>query len=416
MRVLVLHSLPDSFMRYGEGIDHLRHDVTYLTTAARVATLPRGVRARTVVRADATDRASAMLAAVQGEPTPDLVVTLSEFDLLAAAQLREEFGIRGARTRDVLPSRDKVLMKSIVQRAGLRAPRFAPLAEALRTNGQYLPWRGKSVLKPVSGASSKETYVFATVAALLEAVRTQHVAMSDDDFEVEEFISGPVLHIDGLLAEHRPVVVQASRYVGDCLAYAQGDPLGSVQIETGSDLSDWALRCLRAIGIADGPFHLEAIQSPEGLVFLEVGARCGSIGVVEAFELATGVHLPSAAVRLALDGAGSAPAPRIPRSDQRFGWFTLPGHTLGSRYCRLSGEGPFRHSPLVHRWHQLTPDQPVKTSVTYGLGFVPVGALLGPASTSELEGFLRRLFTSVHVHPAGPPAWDYRGRAGGGAE
>jgi hypothetical protein len=196
-----------------------------------------------------------------------------------------------------------------------------------------------------------------------------------------------------------PLFIQASGYVGDCLRYTWGEPLGSVQLDPEPALTDWSVRGLKAVGITDGPFHLEAIDTAAGPVFLEVAARCGSAGVVDALELATGVRQPGAAVRLAADGAAAVPRARAPGRHDRHGWFVFPGHTLGSRYARVSGEREFRAHPLVRFWAQRAPDEPVSATASYSYARVPLGGVIGPGSTDDLHGYLTSLFTSVHVQP-----------------
>ncbi|MEU0949481.1 ATP-grasp domain-containing protein [Streptomyces canus] len=404
MRVLVMHGLSDSFVRYAESIDHEKHEVIYVSTPERRASLPSGVRALTIERSGSGDIATAVLSAVAKLPKPDTIIALSEFDQIPAAHVRQELGVPGPGVDEALAVRDKLVMKSAVAAAGLRTPQFAPLEEALRNGPQSLPWQTRTVLKPVAGASSKETYTFASTSEVLDAVRGGKLSSATAEFEIEEFIEGSILHLDGLLAANEPVVIQASRYVGTCLDYAHGKPLGSAHADTDPDLIDWALRCLKAVGIESGPFHLEAIETVQGPVFLEVGARCGSVGVVDAFELATGIRLPSAAVRLQVDGVSCLPRPRVPGPEERYGWFVVPGHTLGSSYCRISGEEHFRQDPMVRRWEQRRADEPLKGNISYAYRNVPVGGLLGPASSSALERFIRELFGSVRVEPASPPS------------
>lgn len=401
MNILILHSLPDSLVDYGHNIDHVEHDVTYVATAERLSTTPQGVPAHRIAHADSDDTASAVLTAVAGLPRFDLVVGLAEFDLIPAAQVREALGVPGATVKDVEPVRDKVLMKSEVAAAGIRVPKFTHLNEALGRSGPA-PWTGRTVLKPVAGASSKWTYTYPSLSTALEATRRGELPAPVDEFEVEEFVEGPIIHIDGLLASAQPHVLQASRYVGNCLDYAAGSPLGSVQIDTTTTLRRWAMRCLDAVGLRHGPFHLEAIETVDGPVFLEVGARCGSRGTVDALEMSTGIRLPGAALRLLAEGASSVPTARVPGQDERYGWFTLPGHLLGSKYCRIKGEEGFRDDPLVQSWHQRRPDEPIQHALSYSLANVPLGGLLGPASTTALESYLHRLFRSVRVVPHGP--------------
>ena len=399
-----MHSIPDSSVRYTEHIDHLKHDVTYVSTPARMATVPANVPARVLERPGTSDTAEEVLAVLTGAPRPDRVIALAEDDILPAAHIREALGVCGPTVADALTARNKVMMKSAVAAAGLRVPRFAPLATVLTHGTQSAGWTGPTVLKPVAGASSEETYRFPSLAAAISAVGSGSVPVAAREFEVEEFVDGRILHVDGLLAAGVPIVIQASRYIGTCLDYAKGSPLGSVQIDTGTALTDWAVRCFTAVGIDTGPFHLEGIETGNALVFLEVAARAGSRGVVDAFELATGIRLTGAGVRLLIEGRDHIPAPRIRRTDERFGWFVFPGHTLGSASCKISGERSFRNDPLVWQWQQRQPGEPVATKVNYTPSVVPVGGLVGPAPAPVLEHFLTRLFQSVRVDPFGPSA------------
>jgi biotin carboxylase len=399
MRILVMHRVPDSFVHYAENIDHTAHDVTYVSVPARVATLPANVPARRLQRQGTCDTAAEVIAAVVGLPRPDLVIALSEYDLLPAARVREALQVPGPAERDILPVRDKVVMKAAAAAAGLRVPRFVGLAAALRDGAGALPWQGRTVRKPLAGASSEGISTFPTAAAALDAVRLCDARVRIDDYEIEEFVEGPIFHVDGLMAAGQPIAIQPSRYVGTCLGYALGSPLGSVQTEIEPGMTDWSLRCLKSVGIDDGPFHLEGIDAADGMVFLEVGARFGGADVVDTFALATGVHMPSAQVRQLVGDAGAVPAPRVPGPGQRYGWFVVPGHTLGSRYCLVSGTEPFHDDPVVYRWVQRAPGEPVKDSITYADSDVPLAGVIGPASTESLEQFMTGLFESVRVEP-----------------
>lgn len=399
MHILVMHRVPDSFARYAESIDHTRHEVTYVSAKDRVATWPREVPARRLERPGTGDTAAEVLEAVAGLPAPDMVIALSEYDLIPAARVREALGVPGPRVRDVLPVRDKVVMKSAVAKADLRIPAYAPLDAALAADAGPLPWEGRTLLKPLARASAEGVLEFPAARMALDRARAD-ASVDARDYEIEEFVEGPIFHVDGLVEHGALVAVQASRYVGTALGYANGLPLGSVQTDTPPSITDWTLRCLRAVGIDNGPFHLEGIETGEGPVFMEVGARFGGADVVDSFELATGMHLPSAQVRQLVAGSAGALPRRSPDPGQRYGWFVVPGHTLGSRYCRISGERRFREAPAVWRWVQRAPDEPVKDVITYADTDVPLAGVIGPASTGVLDRFLSDMFAAVHVEAA----------------
>jgi len=404
MHILILHRVPDTLVRYAEAIDHDAHQVTYVGVPERLATVPAGVPCRRLSRPGTGDTATEVLAAIEGLPRPDRVIALSEYDLLAAAKVREVLGLPGPHEEQAQLTRDKVRMKAAVAAHGLRVPRYLPLAEALTGGPTGVPWTGRSVLKPRAGATSEGVLIFDGVAPLLDHAATLRDPALVDDFELEEFVEGPILHIDGLVADGKPVTVVVSRYVDSCLAFAQGRPVGSVQLPADQALVDWTMDCLAAVAVETGPFHLEAIETPGGPVFLEVGARFGGADIVDTFELATGVHLPTSQLRLLVDGPGRWPDAREPGPDEQYGWFVLPGHQLDSRYCRIDGEREFRDDALVHRWVQHRPDEPVTKDVTYTDTENPLAGIVGPAPAAELERFLTRMFATVTVTAAAPPA------------
>ncbi len=402
MNILILHRIPYHKINYHRGIDHALHDVTYVGTKTALGTLPAELRCRKVERPGVGKVADEVIEAVRKDPRPDLVISLSEYELMDAARVREALGVAGPTCAEVELVRNKVKMKAAVEARGIRVPRFQPLVDAL--NGQASPWEGRTVLKPVSGASSENVSVHASPAAVLAAARAPESPVhktGPEQFQLEEFVEGPIIHVDGLVQDGRLAVVLASRYVGTCLGFAQGTPLGSVQIDTTEELKTWAARCLEAVAIRSGSFHLEGILSPTGPVFLEVAARVGGADVVDTFELATGVHMPSAELAYMVGAAkefktASTTAGTMPK----FGWFVFPGHTVGGTHCRVSGAEQFQRNPLVVRWNQLTPDRPLPKNITYQAVEVPVAGVLGPGSTEQLERMMLEMFATIRVDPA----------------
>lgn len=146
-----------------------------------------------------------------------------------------------------------------------------------------------------------------------------------EQYQLEEFVTGDILHFDGLVADGELLTTTASRYVGTCLGYANGEPLGSFHFPLSSLAREWTSTVLSAVGIRNGSFHLEAIDSPEGLVFLEIGNRVGGADVVTTFELATGVHLPSEELRILVGGGTASDLPATQTAALWHGWFVFLG-------------------------------------------------------------------------------------------
>lgn len=402
MQVLVMCRVSDRLARYADGIDHTTHDVTYVGTAEQVARLPPDLPGSRLVRPGVANSADEILTALSGRSRPDLVVALSEFDLMDAARVRQELGVPGDDPAQVRLVRDKVAMKTAVRQAGLRVPRFLPLPDALaRQDG--VPWTGATVVKPRAGLASIDVDVFDTPDAALAALRGgAHARAGVDDFEIEEFVAGPIIHVDGVAVADKPVALQVSRYVGTCLGYARGKPLGSVQIDTDPALVEWATACLQAVRIGTNIFHLEAIHGPDGPVFLEVAGRFGGAGVVETFELATGVHLPSTVQKYWTNPEHVDISMREPRPDGRYGWFVWPGHHLDGDSCAIDDPTGTLTHPLVRRHVRRRPTEPLTRDITYQEDRAPLSGTIGPASSEQLERYLHRQFTTARISARAP--------------
>lgn len=406
MKILILHRVPYPRIEYARGIDHHRHDVTYFGKREILATLPADLPCRAIERPGTNSAFEEARDWLQAEPQSfDRVISLSEYELLDAAQLREWLGVPGASLEQVRLVRDKIVMKQAVQGAGLRVPRFLPLVDFVATGG-HAPWQKATVLKPHSGASSADVLVFESPGHVFKAVAMQStgIARLDADipdiaaYEVEEFVSGPILHFDGLIENGCILVLTASEYVGTCLGYANGRPLGSFHRPLTDQTRHWVQRALNAVQIHNGSFHLEAIESGGELVFLEVGNRVGGADVVATFERATGVHMPSQELRILLGEPTDIPPAALAGGRHWHGWFVYPGHHLGvGAYRGLDGADAFRGDPGVVTWAELAAGTPLRSNVTYSAYEAPLAGIVATLSPRATREWLENLFESVSI-------------------
>ena len=400
MKILILHRIPYHKIDYGRGINHEEHDVTYFGRTEILDSIPPSLRCEKVLRPEGQDVYESAANLFDGNF--DFVISLSEYELIEAAKLRELWGVPGPTVSQTEQVRNKVLMKALVGAQGIRVPRNGA-CHLLNYQLDSQLWSGPTVLKPVDGASSENVVVYPTFMEALHVLRSGKTGIPGFDprrYQIEEFIKGPILHIDGLVKDGELITVLASRYIGTCLQFAEGSPLGSVQLdpEISGELFAWSSRCLSAVGLTQGAFHLEAILTPHGPVFLEVGARVGGADVVDTFELATGVHLPSTELQIILGEEINLPKAWKGR-DSRYGWFVFPGHHLGTEHCRLHGVEEFPWSPQVFRWNQLSPHERLPSQITYQAKEVPVAGILEGSTTACIEKLMKQIFSKIEVLP-----------------
>ena len=268
--------------------------VTYLCDDGGRSAVPAGAeRVHLVANFDDVEDVLRIVDGVVRDEGPfEHVIAFSEFHLDLAATLRERYGIAGATREETSRFRDKTVMKEMLSRAGLRVPRWASCGAEEQTLAAAGEFGYPVIVKPKRGASSQGVREVASA----EQLRALCAELNLDDFEVEEFIEGEILHVDGVLdAAGKPLFLTTSRYTSTCLDFERADePLGSVlqtDPEVRGSCEDFAVRCLNALGLRSSAFHLELFDTGRELVFLEVGARVPGAEVPYVIDDVHGVNL-----------------------------------------------------------------------------------------------------------------------------
>jgi hypothetical protein len=346
-----------SLGRFEEFIDHDRHRVSYVVDAVgATGVLADPARIAGLVQIEDVNDVEALCGAVrtltdQVGPV-DRLIAVSEFTQDIAAQVREALDIPGPRPDEVAVHRNKLRMKELVAKAGIRVPSFDSCATAesavafARTTGYPL------ILKPVAGAASIGVHRVDDEDTLRELLTRVDI----DDYEIEEFVDGAIYHVDGFVgADSRILFMAVSRYVNDCLAFeAGGQPLGSVVVQASAlrtRIEEFAQRCLSGLGMAAMPFHLELFVTPAGdLVFLEVAGRIGGAEVPYLTEKLFGVNLFQPWLDALCEGRVDLP-PRT--GDPSGGWLIIPKpQGLPARVVSVTSmRGRF---PTI--WRELVPE------------------------------------------------------------
>src|SRR5579863_1801792 len=226
----------------------------------------------------------------------DRVIALDEFDLDAAAKIREHTRIPGMGVTSTAYYRDKLAMRTGASESGFLVPEFCRVLnyDELRAylKGVHGPW----LLKPRAEASAlgiRKIYepeqLWRTLDELGE-VQTNYL--------VEQFVPGDIFHVDSVISEHKVVFSVVHQY---------GKPPMQVMHEGGvfttrtvdRNSRDWKeLTALNArlapdLGMARGVTHAEYIRAQEDgrFYFLEIAARVGGAFISDLVETATGINL-----------------------------------------------------------------------------------------------------------------------------
>jgi ATP-grasp N-terminal domain len=240
----------------------------------------------------------------------DHILAFSEGLLLPMAALRERLGVPGPRQEEILPYRDKSIMKATARRAGLLVADWLPVDRAADAR-DLLATHGTIVIKPRAGFGSAGVHIVSAA----DELRTldDDPALDLTNHQAEQFIDAPMVHVDAVIVGGKPHTVVPSRYLTSTLSFTQGLPLLSTTVDEPhlvAACETLLAQVVAAFGVTDHVLHLEAfVLEDDRLVFSEVACRPGGGNLQALVAAVSGVSLHEAMVRLYL---GEAPATTYP--------------------------------------------------------------------------------------------------------
>jgi len=211
--------------------------------------------------------------------------------MIRAATLRESFQLStGQCLSSTLKFRDKVIMKSIVEKAGLKVPAFAAIENAIDLYNFIQKHGYPVVVKPIRGYGSINTTVIRDEQKLNEFCVNGFGNVCDGpiDMMAESFVNGQMYHIDGFVYENEPRLVWPSAYVNTVVNFDSNNYIAGYSLHSSNPLcrriQEYVNASNKALAAVDGPgmfpFHAEVWVTPQNeIVFCEVASRTGGGGI-----------------------------------------------------------------------------------------------------------------------------------------
>ncbi|PPK65650.1 hypothetical protein V5P93_005119 [Actinokineospora auranticolor] len=400
MSVLVVHRNPFEPFPYGSWLADYPGEVIVLAARDRILAAGEAIPAdhpgvtRLELLPDFSDEEELfrIALALAEKFEVSAVVAHHEGDVLVAARVREHLGLAGAWPADVLPYRDKALMKRMLVAAGIEVAEHA-VVRAPEEVWEFADEHGYPVVvKDVAGYNAIGLRILPERADLVPF---------PEPVLVEAFVPGRMCHVDGLVVGGRIVLAWASQYQYELSSFGT-DPGARIDLTLDVDdplsarLLALAERTIAALRLTNGrltehAFHAEVFHTPDDrLVVCEIGSRPGGAKIREVAAAIFGVNLGEYVTRaqvgldlpLLADTLAGGPPPRPARMSGQVLMMKRPGAV------RSVPEPPTE--PWVSRfWRYAEPGgviPPAAGSADFLLAAVATGA-----DRAEAESRLRAL-------------------------
>ncbi|WP_211769509.1 ATP-grasp domain-containing protein [Kutzneria sp. CA-103260] len=248
----------------------------------------------------------------------DAVMPGREYGVIAAFEIAGTLGLPRPSALAIDACTDKLTLREMCARAGIRQPAFAEVSSAQEVRNFVAAVGGEVILKPANRHASLGVVELSGAHQAETAWRrtTQHQgprAVKDRSlswrYMAEERLTGPQVSVETLVQDGRAIFhnVSLMEFSAEFLEIGNVVP-APLSPECHRELIDAEERFLEAINADLGIFHSEWKLSPDGPRIIECAARLPGILRSEQIWWTQGFNLPLAFARL-LSGQSVDPVP-----------------------------------------------------------------------------------------------------------
>lgn len=234
---------------------------------------------------------------------PDAVMTLAtDMPMRSIAAAAAMLGIPGISPETALKATDKGEMIKAFREAGVEAPWYFIIdsEEALERIAIDFP----CIVKPTDNAGSRGVMLVRDREQLHDAYIYSRAHSRCGKVIVEEYLEGKEVSVEiivvngkcNVLAVTDKIITGPPHFVEMGHTIPSALPAGDRE-----KIKDVAVRAVDAIGIENGPAHVEVILTADGPRMVELGARMGGDCIAtHLVPLATGIDMVGACINVAL--------------------------------------------------------------------------------------------------------------------
>ena len=262
-----------------------------------------------------------------GVPLADEFFCVSTIDIEGVVKTAKEFAPDGIMTlatdmpmRSIAAACQTLGLPGITPDTALKATDKGEMIKAFEAHGVEHPWyyivKDKSELekvmdkitfpcisKPTDNSGSRGVMLINSREELIESIEYSSSQGRSGSVIVEEYLTGNEVSVEIMTLDGEPRVLQvtdklttgAPHFVE--MGHSQPSRLPEASVEA---IKDLASRAVRAVGIKNGPAHVEIMMTKNGPRMIELGARMGGDCITtHLVPLSTGINMVECTIKLA---------------------------------------------------------------------------------------------------------------------
>lgn len=235
---------------------------------------------------------------------PDGIMTLAtDMPMRSIAAACEKLGLSGISFETAVKSTDKGEMIKAFEANNVEHPWYYIVSSIYELDSKIEKITYPCISKPTDNSGSRGVMLIHNEKELREAVEYSSSNGRSGSVIVEEYMQGPEVSVEIITVDGEPNVLQvtdklttgAPHFVE--MGHSQPSRLGEENLEK---IRDLAKRAVKAVGIKNGPAHVEIILTKDGPKMVELGARMGGDCITtHLVPLSTGIDMIEATIKIA---------------------------------------------------------------------------------------------------------------------
>ena len=237
------------------------------------------------------------------EFSPDGIMTLAtDMPMRSIAAACEKLGLKGISFDTAIKSTDKGEMIRAFESNGVEHPWYFILSEPKELENVIDQITFPCISKPTDNSGSRGVMLIHNEGELRSAIAYSSENGRGGSVIVEEYLKGPEVSVEIITLDGEPHVLNvtdklttgAPHFVE--MGHNQPSMLPISDLEK---IRDLACRAVKAVGIKNGPAHVEIMLTENGPRMVELGARMGGDCITtHLVPLSTGINMIDATMRI----------------------------------------------------------------------------------------------------------------------
>ncbi len=226
----------------------------------------------------------------------------TDLPMRAVAYASEKLGILGVSQHTALLATDKGEMIKALKEHAVESPWYYIIdtLDDLRETGKQLTY--PCIMKPADNAASRGVALIHDYEGLIESYGYSKDESHSGQVIIEEYMEGPEVSVEVLSYKGEAYVLQITDKLTSGAPHfvevGHNQP-SQLDKETKEKICDVAGRAVQALGIENGPAHVEIIVTTDGPKIVELGARLGGDCITSHLVyLSTGIDMVKETVKV----------------------------------------------------------------------------------------------------------------------